>query len=80
MTINQKESFFSTHAIIILSLFTYSICDEKVKISPVYEEVDNLSIYILSQRFTSDVTSRVKIGFAYSNKADKTMYTQNYYF
>ena len=32
MNIRQKERiFFSTHAIIILSLFTYSVCDEKVK-------------------------------------------------
>ena len=33
MSICQKETiFFSTHAITILSLFTYSVCDEKVKI------------------------------------------------
>ena len=32
MTIRQKERFFFTHAITILSLFTYSVCDEKVKI------------------------------------------------
>ena len=32
----QKERiFFFTHAITILSLFTYSVCDEKVKISKV---------------------------------------------
>ena len=33
MNICQKERiFFFTHAITILSLFTYSVCDEKVKI------------------------------------------------
>ena len=32
MNIHQKENFFFTHAITILSLFTYSVCDEKVKI------------------------------------------------
>ena len=33
MNIRQKERiFFFTHAITILSLFTYSVCDEKVKI------------------------------------------------
>ena len=31
MNIHQKDVFFS-HAITILSLFTYSVCDEKVKI------------------------------------------------
>ena len=32
MNLRQKERFFFfTHAIIILSLFTYSVCDEKVK-------------------------------------------------
>ena len=32
MNIHQKERiFFFTHAITILSLFTYSVCDEKVK-------------------------------------------------
>ena len=32
MNIYQKERiFFFTHAITILSLFTYSVCDEKVK-------------------------------------------------
>ena len=32
MNIRQKEKFFFfTHAITILSLFTYSVCDEKVK-------------------------------------------------
>ena len=32
MNIRQKERiFFFTHAMIILSLFTYSVCDEKVK-------------------------------------------------
>ena len=31
MNIRQKENFFFTHAITILSLFTYSVCDEKVK-------------------------------------------------
>ena len=32
MNIRQKERiFFFTHAITILSLFTYSVCDEKVK-------------------------------------------------
>ena len=32
MNICQKERiFFFTHAITILSLFTYSVCDEKVK-------------------------------------------------
>ena len=29
---SKGENFFSTHAITILSLFTYSVCDEKVKI------------------------------------------------
>ena len=28
----QRICFFFTHAITILSLFTYSVCDEKVKI------------------------------------------------
>ena len=33
MNICQKEKiFFFTHAITILYLFTYSVCDEKVKI------------------------------------------------
>ena len=33
MNICQKERiFFFTHAITILSLVTYSVCDEKVKI------------------------------------------------
>ena len=27
----KGENFFFSHAIIILSLFTYSVCDEKVK-------------------------------------------------
>ena len=33
MNIRQKERifFFFTHALTILSLFTYSVCDEKVK-------------------------------------------------
>ena len=31
MNIRQKEIFFFTHAFKILSLFTYSVCDEKVK-------------------------------------------------
>ena len=31
MNICQKERFFFPHAITILSLFTYSVCDEKVK-------------------------------------------------
>ena len=32
MNIRQKERIiFFTHAITILSLFTYSVCDEKVK-------------------------------------------------
>ena len=29
--VNRREFFFFTHAITILSLFTYSVCDEKVK-------------------------------------------------
>ena len=32
MNIRQKENFFFTHAITILSLFTYSVYDERVKI------------------------------------------------
>ena len=28
---SKGENFFFTHAVIILSLFTYSVCDEKVK-------------------------------------------------
>ena len=28
---SKEENFFFTHAITILSLFTYSVCDEKVK-------------------------------------------------
>ena len=39
MNICQKERiFFFTHAIKILYLFTYSVCDEKVKIKmdPIY--------------------------------------------
>ena len=32
MIIHQKKIFFFTHAITIFSLFTYFICDEKVKI------------------------------------------------
>ena len=32
MNIRQKENFFFfTYAITILSLFTYSVCDERVK-------------------------------------------------
>ena len=31
MNIHQKEIFFFTHAITILCLFTYSVCDETVK-------------------------------------------------
>ena len=31
MNIHQKGRIFFTHAITILSLFTYSVCDEKVK-------------------------------------------------
>ena len=30
--LSKGENFFFTHAITILSLFTYSVCDEKVKI------------------------------------------------
>ena len=30
--VKRREFFFFTHAITILSLFTYSVCDEKVKI------------------------------------------------
>ena len=29
--LSKGENFFFTHAITILSLFTYSVCDEKVK-------------------------------------------------
>ena len=29
--LSKGENFFFTHAILILSLFTYSVCDEKVK-------------------------------------------------
>ena len=32
MNIRQRERIFFTHAITILSLFTYYVCDEKVKI------------------------------------------------
>ena len=31
--LSKGENFFFSHAIIILSLFTYSVCDEKVKTS-----------------------------------------------
>ena len=32
MNIHQKETiFFFTYAITILSLFTYSVCDEKIE-------------------------------------------------
>ena len=31
--LSKGKNFFFTHAIIILSLFTYSVCDEKVKTS-----------------------------------------------
>ena len=43
MNIRQKERifFFFTYAITILSLFTYSVCDEKVKIiENLYTDVD----------------------------------------
>ena len=38
MNIRQKEriSFFFIHAITILSLFTYSVCDEKVKSARIF--------------------------------------------
>ena len=32
-TFVRREIIFFTHAITILSLFTYSVCDEKVKIN-----------------------------------------------
>ena len=41
MNIRQEERifFFFTHAITILSLFTYSICDEEVKIVLLLTEI-----------------------------------------
>ena len=48
MNIRQKERiFFFTHAITILSLFAYSVCDEKVKSKKnirAYEIGDGLEI------------------------------------
>ena len=38
MNIHQKERIFFTHAITIRSLFTYSVCHEKVKI--LFEKAD----------------------------------------
>ena len=37
--LSKGENFFFTHAIKILYLFTYSVCDEKVKIKmdPIYQ-------------------------------------------
>ena len=33
---SKGENFFFTHAITILSLCTYSVCDQKVKTTPCY--------------------------------------------
>ena len=40
-----ENFFFFTHAITILSLFTYSVCDEKVKIKKRFSE-DYPNIYV----------------------------------
>ena len=52
MNIHQKEKFFSNHAITLFYLFTYSVCNEKVKIlnksqiSPIFEQKKNPTLIL----------------------------------
>ena len=55
--LSKGENFFFTHAITILSLFTYSVCDEKVEM--------NIRIYN-STPFTKSSTTREQ--HAFTNK------------
>ena len=52
MNIHQKENFFFTHAIIILSLFTYSVCDEKVK------KINDVNVAENSEKILNDSSEK----------------------
>ena len=44
---SKGENFFFTHAITIFSLFTYSVCDEKVKNETViFQYITNHGLYM----------------------------------
>ena len=59
MNICQKERFFFfTHAITILSLFTYFVCDEKVKTKMKMLDVIDLDKIWTFPMFESVQTSR----------------------
>ena len=52
MNIRQKERifFYFTHAITILSLFTYSVCDEKLKTGVLLNATEVTGTYVVRLR------------------------------